>query len=111
MEVILLERIGKLGDLGERVDVKETLAAAEARAAKLADLSVTITHQAGEGGKLFGSVSTSDIADAVTRAGVEISRKEVRLPEGPLRMTGEYEIDIQLHSLVTQPIKVIIEAE
>ena len=148
MEVILLERIGKLGDLGERVDVKagygrnylipqgkaipatpenvarfeeqraelerkaaETLAAAEARAAKLADLSVTITHQAGEGGKLFGSVGTSDIADAVTRAGVEISRKEVRLPEGPLRMTGEYEIDIQLHSLVTQPIKVIIEAE
>ncbi len=148
MEVILLERIGKLGDLGERVDVKagygrnylipqgkaipatpenvarfeeqraelerkaaETLAAAEARAAKLADLSVTITHQAGEGGKLFGSVSTSDIAEAVTRAGVEISRKEVRLPEGPLRMTGEYEIDIQLHSLVTQPIKVIIEAE
>ncbi len=148
MEVILLERIGKLGDLGERVDVKagygrnylipqgkaipatpenvarfeeqraelerkaaETLAAAEARAARLADLSVTITHQAGEGGKLFGSVSTSDIADAVTRAGVEISRKEVRLPEGPLRMTGEYEIDIQLHSLVTQPIKVIIEAE
>ena len=148
MEVILLERIGKLGDLGERVDVKagygrnylipqgkaipatpenvarfeeqraelerkaaETLAAAEARAARLADLSVTITHQAGEGGKLFGSVGTSDIADAVTRAGVEISRKEVRLPEGPLRMTGEYEIDIQLHSLVTQPIKVIIEAE
>ncbi len=148
MEVILLERIGKLGDLGERVDVKagygrnylipqgkaipatpenvarfeeqraelerkaaETLAAAEARAARLADLSVTIAHQAGEGGKLFGSVSTSDIADAVTRAGVEISRKEVRLPEGPLRMTGEYEIDIQLHSLVTQPIKVIIEAE
>ncbi len=148
MEVILLERIGKLGDLGERVDVKagygrnylipqgkaipatpenvarfeeqraelerkaaETLAAAEARAARLADLSVTITHQAGEGGKLFGSVGTSDIAEAVTRAGVEISRKEVRLPEGPLRMTGEYEIDIQLHSLVTQPIKVIIEAE
>ncbi len=148
MEVILLERIGKLGDLGERVEVKagygrnylipqgkaipatpenvarfekqraelekkaaEALAAAEARAAKLADLSVTITHQAGEGGKLFGSVSTSDIADAVTQAGVEISRKEVRLPEGPLRMTGEYEIDIQLHSLVTQPIKVIIEAE
>ncbi len=148
MEVILLERIGKLGDLGERVDVKagygrnylipqgkaipatpenvarfeaqraelekkaaETLAAAEARAAKLADLSVTIAHQAGEGGKLFGSVSTSDIADAVTQAGVEISRKEVRLPEGPLRMTGEYEIDIQLHSLVIQPIKVIIEAE
>ncbi len=148
MEVILLERIGKLGDLGERVEVKagygrnylipqgkaipatpenlarfeaqraelekkaaEALAAAEARAKQLEGLTVTIAHQAGEGGKLFGSVSTSDIADAVTQAGVEISRKEVRLPEGPLRMTGEYEIDIQLHSLVTQPIKVIIEAE
>ncbi|HFC53163.1 MAG TPA: 50S ribosomal protein L9 [Gammaproteobacteria bacterium] len=149
MEVILLERIGKLGDLGEKVEVKagygrnylipqgkavpatkenlasfearraelekraaEALAAAQARADRLVELGpVTITHQAGEGGKLFGSVSTSDIADAVTAAGVEISRKEVRLPEGPLRMTGEHEVDIQLHSLLTQQIKVIIEAE
>ncbi len=149
MEVILLERIGKLGDLGEKVEVKagygrnylipqgkavpateenlasfearraelekraaEALAAAQERADRLAELGpVTITHQAGEGGKLFGSVSTSDIAGAVTAAGVEITRKEVRLPEGPLRMTGEHEVDIQLHSLLTQQIKVIIEAE
>ncbi len=149
MEVILLERIGKLGDLGEKVEVKagygrnylipqgkavpateenlasfearraelekraaEALAAAQERADRLAELGpVIITHQAGEGGKLFGSVSTSDIAGAVTAAGVEITRKEVRLPEGPLRMTGEHEVDIQLHSLLTQQIKVIIEAE
>ncbi len=149
MEVILLERIGNLGDLGEKVEVRagygrnflipqgkaipatkenlasfearraelekraaESLAAAQARADKLAELgSVTIAHQAGEGGKLFGSVSTTDIADAVSSAGVEITRKEVRLPEGPLRMTGEHQVDIQLHSLLTQQIKVIIEAE
>ncbi len=148
MEVILLERIGKLGDLGEKVEVKagygrnylipqgkaipateaniasfeerraelekkaaDSLAAAQSRADRLAGMEVTIAHQAGEGGKLFGSVSTTDIADAVTAAGVEISRKEVRLPEGPLRTTGEHNVDIQLHSLVIQQIKVIIEAE
>ncbi len=148
MEVILLEKMANLGDLGEKVAVKAgygrnflipkgkaipataanvasfeerraelekkasaSLIAAQARADRLVDVSVTIAHQAGEGGKLFGSVSTTDIANAVTNAGIEITRKEVRLPDGSLRMTGEYDIDIQLHSLLTQKIKVIVEAE
>jgi len=145
MDVILLERVSGLGNLGDQVKVKsgygrnflipygkavsataknvaqfeerraeleaaavERKAAAEARAAKLEGLAVTISCNAGDEGKLFGSVGTRDIADAITAAGVEVSKAEVRLPEGALRTTGEFEVDLHLHSDVDATVKVTI---
>lgn len=81
---------------------------AEARAAKLVDLTVTIAANAGEEGKLFGSIGTRDIADAVTAAGVEIEKSEVRLPEGPLRNVGEYDIALHLHTDVEASVKLVV---
>jgi len=87
------------------------LAAAQARAAKLAELgAVTIAHNAGDEGKLFGSIGTADIAAAVNKAGVEVKRQEIAMPEGPIRQIGEYEIDLNLHTDVTQAIKVVVVA-
>ena len=149
MDVILLEKVGKLGTVGDKVKVKsgfgrnylvplgkaiaatadnvaefearraelEAAAAdrrtsAEGRAKLLQDLgSITITANAGEEGKLFGSVGTRDIADAITAAGVEVNKSEVKLPGGTLRETGEFDIDIQLHVDVMQSIKLVIQAE
>jgi len=148
MEVILLEKIGKLGNLGDKVAVKagygrnflipqgkavpateanvakfeerraeleaaaaEALAAATARAEALNEKEVTIVSKAGDEGKLFGSIGTKDIADAVTAAGAEVEKSEVRLPEGALRNIGEYEIAIQLHSEVTATITLTVVAE
>jgi len=148
MEVILLDKVGKLGNIGDKVAVKagfgrnfllpqgkavaatatniaefetrraglEAAAAAkkaeaEARAAKLAELSVTIAANAGDEGRLFGSIGTRDIAEAITAAGVEVTKAEVRLPEGALREVGQYEIDIQLHSEVTQVVTLAVVAE
>ena len=147
MEVILLEKIANLGNLGDKVAVKagyarnfllpfgkatpatadnvaafearraelekiaaEKKAEAEARAAKLADLTVTIAANAGEEGKLFGSIGTRDIADAVTAAGVAIEKSEVRLPDGPLRAVGEFDIDVQLHTDVDATVKLVVVA-
>ena len=90
----------------------EKLAAANERKAKVEALeSVTISHNAGEEGKLFGSVGTTDIADALTAAGVEVTRSEVRLPEGVFHSTGEYDVTIHLHTDVNAEIKVIIVPE
>lgn len=148
MEVILLEKIGKLGNLGDKVSVKagygrnflvpqgkavpateanvakfeerraeleaaaaEALAAANARAEALNEKEVTIVSKAGDEGKLFGSIGTKDIADAITAAGAEVEKSEVRLPEGALRHTGEFEVAIQLHPEVTATIKLAIVAE
>ncbi len=148
MDVILLERIGKLGNLGDKVSVKagfgrnylipfgkavpatkdniaeyeakraelekaaaEKLAEAQGRAAKLEPLSISIAANAGEEGKLFGSIGTKDISDAVSAAGVTIDKSEVRLPNGPLREVGEFAIDIQLHTDVTQAVAIIVVAE
>jgi large subunit ribosomal protein L9 len=148
MQVILLEKIGKLGNLGDQVNVKagygrnflipfgkavpateanvaafETrraeleaaaaakLAEATARAEKLAELSVTIEANVGEGGKLFGSIGTRDIADAVNAAGAEIDKSEVRMPEGPIREIGSYDVAVQLHSDVIQTVSVTVVAE
>ena len=148
MQVILLERVGKLGDLGDKVNVKagfgrnylipygkavpatanniadfesrraeleaaaaEKRGVAEGRAAKLAEVALTIEANAGDEGKLFGSIGTRDLADAITKAGVEVSKSEVRLPTGVIREIGEYEIDIQLHSEVTQTVNVSVIAE
>lgn len=88
------------------------LTAANDRAAKLAALGeVTIASKAGDEGKLFGSVGTRDIADAITEAGVKVSKAEVKLPTGTLRETGEFEIDVQLHAEVTATVKVVVIAE
>ncbi|WNJ96971.1 50S ribosomal protein L9 [Vibrio ruber] len=149
MQVILLDKIGNLGGLGDTVNVKsgyarnflipqgkavmatkanvemfehrraeleaqvaEQLAAAQSRADKVNALeAVVIASKAGEEGKLFGSIGTRDIADAVTAAGVEVSKSEVRLPEGALRNVGEYDISIQLHSEVFAEVKLQVVAE
>lgn len=92
--------------------IAEQLAAAQARADKIAELGeVTIAAPAGEEGKLFGSVGTQNIADAITAAGVQVAKAEVKLPTGTLRETGEYDIDLQLHSDVMATAKVVIIAE
>jgi len=148
MEVILLEKVGKLGKIGDKVAVKAgygrnfllpqgkairatasnvaefearraeleaaanaKLAEAEARAAKINELAITIAANSGDEGKLFGSIGTRDIADAATAAGVEVDKSEVRLPEGALREIGEYEIDVQVHSDVTAVLKLTVIAE
>lgn len=89
----------------------DALAAAEARRDKLEGTTVTIASKAGDEGKLFGSVGTGDIARAITEAGVEVHRNEVRMPEGAFRMVGEYEVAIHLHSDVNATVKVSVVPE
>jgi large subunit ribosomal protein L9 len=90
----------------------DNLAKAQARAEKLAALgTITIGANAGDEGKMFGSVGTSDIADAITASGVEVARSEVKMPEGAIRMLGEYDIDVQLHGDVVQTIKLSVVAQ
>ncbi|MCW8906469.1 MAG: 50S ribosomal protein L9 [Sedimenticola sp.] len=89
----------------------EALAAAEARKTVLENLTVTIERKAGEEGRLFGSVGTADIADAVTAAGGELEKREVRLPEGPFHSLGEFDVEVHLHTDVDATIKVIIKPE
>ncbi|WP_127020190.1 50S ribosomal protein L9 [Rheinheimera mangrovi] len=90
----------------------ETLATSQARAEKIAALAeVTVASKAGDEGKLFGSVGTRDIADAITAAGVAVTKAEVKLPNGTIRETGEFDIALQLHAEVTATIKVVVVAE
>ena len=90
----------------------ETLAAAQARSDALMALdAVNIAATAGEEGKLFGSVGTRDIAEALTAAGCEVDKSEVRLPEGVIRELGEYEIMIQVHAEVSSSVAIHIVAE
>lgn len=89
----------------------QTLASAQARREVLNAKIVTIPMRAGDGGKLFGSVGTQDIADALTNAGAAVEKSEVRLPNGAFRHTGEYEVTIHLHPDVDAQIKVIVAAE
>jgi len=74
-------------------------------------LTVTIASKVGEEGKLFGSVGTIDISDAVTNAGVKLGKHEVRLPSGPIRQTGEYAVSLHLHPEVNAQVTIIIIAE
>ncbi len=148
MEVILLEKVQNLGELGDKVTVRpgfgrnylipkgkavaatednvaaferrraelektqaEALATAEMRADALRDVTVSIARKAGDEGRLFGSVGTGDIAEAVTAAGVELHKHEVRLPEGPLRQAGEYDIVLHLHADVDASVKVTVVPE
>ena len=148
MEVILLQKIANLGDIGDRVRVKpgfgrnyllpggkatlatpaniakfearraelETkaatdLAAAKTRAAALEGFRLTLTAKAGSEGKLFGSVGTTDIAEACEAAGHKIERAEVRLPGGPIRTVGEHVITLHLHSDIDIEVPLTIVAE
>lgn len=91
----------------------DKLAAAEARKAQIAALEdgVTIAHQAGDEGKLFGSVGTADIVAAVADKGVEIAKAEVRMSEGVFREVGEYDVVLHLHTDVNVDLKVNVVAE
>ena len=91
----------------------ERFAAAEARKAQIEALSdgVTIVHKAGEEGRLFGSVGTIDIAEAFDAMGVAVERSEIRLPEGPFRTAGEYEVVLHLHTDVDAVLKVTVTGE
>jgi len=88
----------------------EELAAAQARAKKLEGMVLKIEMQAGAEGKLFGSVGTVDIAEEIGKRGVEVERSEIRLPDGPLRVVGDHQIELHLHADVNVEIKVVIEA-
>ena len=88
------------------------LAEANARAAKVTEIgSLTITAIAGDEGKLFGSVGTRELEDALNAAGAEVSKSEINLPEGALPNVGEYSVEVQLHTEVTASITVVIEPE
>ena len=145
MQVILLEKIHRLGNLGDKVNVApgygrnfliptrkavpataanvakfeeqrvglervqaDALGRAQARAAQLTDMMVTIAAKAGAEGKLFGSVGTLDIAAALVAQGVEAEKREVRLPDGPLREIGDFDVEIHLHDDVNATVKVKI---
>ena len=89
----------------------EELSAAQSRADALTDVNVIMRAKSGDEGKLFGSIGTRDIAEALTNSGLEVDRSEVKLPEGSLRQVGEYNVDIQLHHDVTATILVTILSE
>jgi large subunit ribosomal protein L9 len=88
----------------------EELAAAQARAKKLEGMVLKIEMQAGAEGKLFGSVGTVDISEEIGKRGVEVERSEIRMPDGPLRLVGDHQIELHLHADVNVEIKVVIEA-
>lgn len=87
------------------------LASAESRKAALEGMRVTIARKAGDEGRLFGSVGPQDISVALTDAGVEVTKQEVRLPAGPLRATGEFEVALHLHAEVDAAVTVIVVPE
>jgi large subunit ribosomal protein L9 len=148
MEVILLQKVANLGNIGDRVKVRSgfgrnfllpqgkatlvtpsnvaqfearraeleniarsELESAQQRAAALREFKLTITAKAGTEGKLFGSVGTSDIAEAATAAGHALARAEVRLPGGPLRNVGDHSVSLHLHADVDVTLAVTILAE
>jgi large subunit ribosomal protein L9 len=148
MEVILLQKVAKLGNIGDRVKVRsgfgrnfllpqgkatlatadnvarfearraelerlarEHLTSAEERAAAMKEFKLTIHAKAGTEGKLFGSIGTSDIAEAATREGFKVERSEVRMPTGPLRSVGEHLIHLHLHADIDVPLHIVIVAE
>jgi large subunit ribosomal protein L9 len=148
MQIILMDKLPNLGQLGDVVNVKdgyarnfliptgrakrataanlaefeqrraelekaqaEQFAAAQARAEKLAGFALSITQKAGVDGRLFGSVSNIDIAEALTAQGMEVTRAEVRMPSGPLKTVGEHPVTLALHADVTAEITVTVVGE
>ncbi|MGD0958767.1 MAG: 50S ribosomal protein L9 [Methylomonas sp.] len=89
----------------------EKLAAATARGEAISKLEVVIAHKTGDEGRLFGSVGTQTIAEAISAAGVKVEKHEVRLPKGVIRHIGGYDIDINLHTdvVVTLAVKIVAE--
>lgn len=145
MQIILLEKIGNLGNLGDVVTVKNgyarnflipagkarranaaniaefearraeleakqaaIIADALARKEKLDGKDITISQKAGVDGRLFGSVTNADIAAAIVAQGIEAVRASVRLPDGPLKAVGEYELEIAFHHDAVATVKVIV---
>jgi len=145
MQVILLEKVINLGNLGDIVRVKdgyarnfliptkrarratqtaiaefevkraelekaaaEKLAAAQAEGEKLAGLTVQITQKSGVDGRLFGSVTNADIAEALAPQGFTVEKSQVRLPNGPLKMVGDYTVGVSLHTDVLVDITVSV---
>lgn len=92
-------------------EAAEALAAAEARAEKLQDFALTIEANAGSEGKLFGSIGTVDIVEAMAKQGHDIAKKEIRLPEGNIREVGEYDVTLHLHTDVDVQIKLTVVPE
>ena len=148
MNIILLEKISKLGALGDQVSVKAgfgrnylipqgkalpatesnvtmfeerraeleavaagSLAAATTRAETLNGREVVIVRKAGDEGRMFGSVTNGDVAEALNAAGADVEKREVRMPEGAIRELGEYDIALHLHTDVNAVVKIIVEAE
>jgi len=148
MEVILLEKIANLGNLGDKVSIKagfgrnylvpqgkavpatakkiaefearradlekaaaDKLSAAQTHADRLSKLKVVISHKAGDEGRLFGSVGTHNIAEAINNAGGVVEKQQIRLPHGTIRHVGDYDVDINLHSDVTVTMSISIVAE
>jgi len=148
MEIILLEKIHKLGDLGEKVRVRagygrnflipqkravpatpeniekfesqradlervqsSALSAATLRIDTLGGLEVEISAKAGTEGKLYGSIGTAEIADAIRATGNELEKREVRLPDGPLREVGDYQVMVHLQADAETSITVHVVAE
>ena len=148
MQVILLEKIGRLGELGQQVNVKpgygrnylipngkavpatpgnvekfeaqraelekaqaDSLATAQGRAEKLNELEVTLRRKVVSDDKLYGSVGISEIADAIADSGLEVTKREISLPDGPFKSVGEYEVELHLHADVDARIKLVIAAE
>jgi large subunit ribosomal protein L9 len=148
MEVILLQKVANLGNIGDKVKVKpgygrnfllpsgkaalatstnlkkfeerraeleklaaDSLTSAQSRAKQLEGFKLNLHAKAGTEGKLFGSVGTADISEALTRAGIAIERSEVRLPGGPIRLIGEHHVKLHLHSDVEIDLPVVITAE
>ena len=89
----------------------ERKAIAESRAAQLAEIELSLVAKAGDEGKLFGSIGPRDLAEALAQAGIEVAKSEVRMPEGPIRQTGEYDIDLHLHAEVDATVRVVVVAE
>lgn len=89
----------------------EVLAVAKARAEQLDGLEVSITAKSGGEGKLFGSITNANITEAIKEKGIELEKSEIRMPEGPIRVAGEYDIDIHLHAEVNAAIKLIVIGE
>jgi large subunit ribosomal protein L9 len=147
MQVILLEKVRNLGNLGDKVNVKpgygrnylipenkavfatksnivsfearrsdlekkalQLFAQAEQRAAKINDTSITISAQASDEGKLFGSVGVNEIKDALTQKAIDVLKREITMPEGPIHSIGQYVVHILLHTDVVANLQVEVVA-
>jgi large subunit ribosomal protein L9 len=148
MQVILLEKVANLGNLGDVVRVKDgygrnflipnriarratadaiaefeakradlekaaaaKLATAQAQAEKMTGLRVDVAQKAGVDGRLFGSVTNHDIADALGKQGYKLDKSQIRMPQGPLKTTGEFPLNVSLHTDVIVEINVVVVGE